>query len=106
VNDAKRKYRLPEEVNALIDEALTFVHQDCGHRDQDGYGCIRCAAENADMLRRSKDKAPESKLKQFLPGKCAECGMRHRIACHWGKDIPEAGLVAHEFKPREGEAKR
>jgi hypothetical protein len=47
--------RLPHEVNALIDEALTFSHQDCGHRDQDGYGCIRCAAENADMRRRSND---------------------------------------------------
>lgn len=46
---------LPAEVDALIDEALTFSHQDCGSRDAGGYGCIRCAAESADMRRKSHD---------------------------------------------------
>lgn len=34
---------------------------------------------------------------------CAECGLHHRLVCHWGEDIPEAGLVAHEFKPGNAE---
>lgn len=48
---AEQSNSLPPEIGALIDEALTFSHQDCGERDEDGYGCIRCAAENADMRR-------------------------------------------------------
>lgn len=46
-NGMKRKDGLTQEVWALIKEARTFSHQDCGTLDADGFGCIRCRADDA-----------------------------------------------------------